>query len=127
LSAINESFRTQVGTGTSVNWPNRSSIIGAPRNDVVTAQIDQIEGSIGYIEYFFATSTNTPVALLQNASGEFVAPGEESGKAALAGAVVNGDDLRVWVTDPGFPLVPTRRVGTRKHRLSALAGTLIAC
>lgn len=104
LSAINETFRTEIGTGTSVSWPNRPNIVGAPRNDGVTAQINQIEGSIGYIEYFFATSTGTPVALLQNASGEFVAPSEESGKAALAGAVVSGDDLRVWVTDPKDPL-----------------------
>lgn len=103
LSEISEVFRERVGTGTSVSWPNRPNIIGAPRNDGVMAQINQIEGSIGYVEYFFATSTGAPVALLQNKAGEFVAPSDESGQAALAGADLSGDDLRIWVTDPADP------------------------
>lgn len=103
LSAINESFRTNVGTGTSVPWPAQPNIVGAPRNDGVTAQVNQTPGAIGYIEYFFATQTNAPMALLENASGNFVAPGAGAGQAALASADLSGDDLRIWVTDPTDP------------------------
>jgi len=103
LSAINESFRNRVGTGTSVSWPNQPNIIGAPRNDGVTATVNQTVGSIGYIEYFFATSTNAQVAMLENAAGQFVAPSDESGQAALADADLTGKDLRIWVTDPADP------------------------
>lgn len=103
LSAINESFRTRVGTGTSVSWPNQPNIIGAPRNDGVTATVNQTVGSIGYIEYFFATSTDAQVAMLENSAGQFVAPSDESGQAALAGVDLTGKDLRIWVTDPADP------------------------
>jgi phosphate transport system substrate-binding protein len=103
LSAISESFRTKVGTGTSVSWPTQPNIVGAPRNDGVTAQVNQTPGAIGYIEYFFATQTNSPMALLENASGKFVGPGAGAGQAALASADLSGDDLRIWVTDPSDP------------------------
>jgi hypothetical protein len=48
------------------------TIVGPPRKDRLTARIDRIERSIDYIEAFFATSTGTPIALLQNAAGELV-------------------------------------------------------
>ena len=103
LAAINDTFAEAVGVGTSVPWPSRPNFIGAPRNDGVTATLTQTPGAIGYIEYFFAVSTNTPMAALENAAGEFVAPGPESGQAAIASADFGGDDLRIWVTDPEDP------------------------
>ena len=103
LAAIDQSFADTVGVGTTVPWPSRPNFIGAPRNDGVTATITQTPGSIGYIEFFFAVSTGTPMAILENAAGEFVAPGPESGQAALASVDYAGDDLRIWVTDPEDP------------------------
>jgi len=103
LAAVNATFADEVGVGTTVPWPSRPNFIGAPRNDGVTATLTQTPGSIGYIEYFFAVSTNTPMATLENAAGEFVAPGPESGRAAIASADFGGDDLRIWVTDPEDP------------------------
>jgi len=103
LSAINETFAKTVGEGTTVPWPSLPSFIGSPRNDGVTATVTQTPGAIGYIEYFFAVSTNTPMAELENASGEFVAPGPDSGQAALASVDYSTDDLRLSVTDPSDP------------------------
>jgi phosphate transport system substrate-binding protein len=103
LSAINEAFRERIGTGTSVSWPALANFVGAPRNDGVTAQVSSTPGAIGYMEYFFASRTNTPVALLENAAGNFVKPDEKSGQAALASADFSGEDLRIWVTDPSDP------------------------
>ena len=76
-----------------------------------TATIEQTPGSIGYIEYGYAKLTGATSAMLENAAGEFVSPGPESGAAALAGAEF-GDaalpgsdvpDLVAWVWDPQGP------------------------
>lgn len=106
LAAISEAFKNEVGHGTTVQWPK--SFVKAPKNDGVTATIKQTPGAIGYIEYAFAMATKQPMALLENKAGQFVAPGDEAGKAALASAEFptsklpgsDAPDLRVWVTDP---------------------------
>lgn len=129
LSAISDVFRERVGTGTSVVWPSQSHFIGAPRNDGVMTQVNQIDGSIGYVEYFFASRTGSPVALLENRSGEFIAPTEMSGQAALASADLSSDDLRIWVTDPegpkAYPIVTfTWMLFYREHGNSSIQEAL---
>ena len=107
LSAINAEFKEKVGAAKSPAWPG-SNIVKAPKNDGVTATIKQTPGSIGYIEYGFAKLTKSPAAMLENQAGEFIAPGSESGAAALAttefpeGNLPGSDvpDLRAWATDP---------------------------
>ena len=106
LSAVSEEFKNTVGHGKTAQWPK--SFVKAPKNDGVTATIKQTPGAIGYIEYGYAIATKQPMAILQNKAGKFVAPGDESGKAALASAefptnMLPGSDtpdLRVWVSDP---------------------------
>ena len=106
LSAVSEEFKSTVGHGKTAQWPK--SFVKAPKNDGVTATIKQTPGAIGYIEYGYAIATKQPMAILQNKAGKFVAPGDESGKAALASAEFPTDmlpgsdtpDLRVWVSDP---------------------------
>jgi phosphate transport system substrate-binding protein len=107
LAAVSEEFAKEVGHGKSVNWPK--SFVGAPKNDGVAAMIKQTPGAIGYIEYGYAEATGQPMAVLQNKAGNYVAPGEDSGKAALASAEFpttdlpgyeGTPDLRVWVNDP---------------------------
>ena len=106
LSAVSEAFKSTVGQGTTVQWPK--NVVKAPKNDGVTATIKQTPGAIGYIEYGYAIATKQPMAILQNKAGKFVAPSDESGKAALASAEFptktlpgsDAPDLRVWVSDP---------------------------
>jgi phosphate transport system substrate-binding protein len=107
LAAASEEFKGSIGQGKSVNWPK--SFVGAPKNDGVAAMIKQTPGAIGYIEYGYAEATKQPMAILENKSGNFVAPGEKSGTAALASAEFPSSDLpgypgtpdlRVWVDDP---------------------------
>ena len=106
LSAVSEEFKSTVGHGKTAQWPK--SFVKAPKNDGVTATIKQTPGAIGYIEYGYAIATKQPMAILQNKAGKFVAPGDESGKAALASAEFptntlpgsDTPDLRVWVSDP---------------------------
>ncbi len=100
LSTIDEAFASEVGEGKTVPWPSLPTFVKAPKNDGITATVTQTPGSIGYIEYGYAKLTETPSALLENASGEFIAAGDAAGMAALASAEFEGDDLRVWVSDP---------------------------
>lgn len=100
LAAVDPAAEKTLGVGTNVQWPNQPNFVGAPRNDGVTATIMQTPGAIGYIEYGFAVLSKTPMAVLQNKVGEFVAPGGEAGKIALASADMTGDSLQVWVSDP---------------------------
>jgi phosphate transport system substrate-binding protein len=99
LSAISPAFAKGVGFGTTVEWPVSDKIVGAPKNDGVTATIKQTPGAIGYIEYGYAKLTKAPFALLQNKAGKYVLADTKSGQAALASAQL-GPDLRGWVEDP---------------------------
>jgi phosphate transport system substrate-binding protein len=99
LSAVSPAFSKQVGFGTTVEWPATDKIVGAPKNDGVTATIKQTPGAIGYIEYGFAKLTKTPIAHLQNKAGNYVLADAKTGEAALAVAQL-GQDLRGWVDDP---------------------------
>jgi phosphate transport system substrate-binding protein len=99
LSAINGEFAKQVGSGTTVQWPASDKIVGAPKNDGVTATIKQTPGALGYVEYGYAKLTKTKTALLQNKAGNYIEPGAQSGNAALANATL-GPDLRGWIADP---------------------------
>jgi phosphate transport system substrate-binding protein len=108
LAAIDEDFKNGPGAGTSVQWPGSDKIVKAPKNDGVTATIMQTPGAIGYIEYGFAKLTGTSMASLENAAGEYVAPGSEGGAEALASAEFD-DQMRAFVADPAgadaYPLV----------------------
>jgi phosphate transport system substrate-binding protein len=108
LSAINEDFKNNIGQAKSPQWPRSDKFVKAPKNDGITATIKQTPGSIGYIEYGYAKLTGATTAMLENKSGKFVAPGAESGAAALASAefpegnLPNSDvpNLIAWVWDP---------------------------
>lgn len=117
LSAVNSAFKGNIGQSKAPQWPTSHHFIKSPRNDGVTATVKQTPGAIGYVEYGYAKLTNTPVAHLQNKSGKFVAPGPDTGAAALAdapfpkGALPGSEipDLRAWVFEPegeqSYPIV----------------------
>jgi phosphate transport system substrate-binding protein len=99
VSSINATFATEVGSGTTVQWPKSDKMVAAPKNDGVTATIKQTPGAIGYIEYGYAKLTKADSAVLQNKAGNYVAASDKSGAATLASATL-GSDLRGWIEDP---------------------------
>jgi len=105
LSAISEDFAKNPGANTMPNWPVGTRSKG---NEGITASIMTTPGSIGYIEYGYARSQKLPMAILENKSGNFVAPTLASGQAALA-SVQLPDDMIVWASDPdgkdSYPIV----------------------
>ncbi len=118
LAAISEEFNKAVGKSKQPNWPSSGKFVAAPKNDGVTAQVQQNEGAIGYVEYGYAKLTGwKQIAQLENKSGNFVAAGPETGAAALAssefpgGTLPNSDvpNLIAWSWDPAgadsYPIV----------------------
>ncbi|RUS93985.1 hypothetical protein DSM106972_094560 [Dulcicalothrix desertica PCC 7102] len=73
-----------------------------------TAQIQQLPGSIGYLEYAFSVQNQIQVATLENKSGRFVEPTINSFTQALNNTTLP-DNLRVFITDPvgadSYPIV----------------------
>ncbi len=71
LSEVSDTWRDQVGSGTSVRWPTGQ---GARGNEGVSSMVSRSPGSIGYVESSFAVINRLPVAQLQNRAGNFVQP-----------------------------------------------------
>ena len=100
LSSISPEWEASIGQGKSVEWPtNKGKFIGGKGNEGVTASIQQNQGSIGYIEYGYAKQNSIPVATLQNSSGNFIVPTDDSASATLD-AVTLPENLRAFITDP---------------------------
>jgi phosphate transport system substrate-binding protein len=97
LSKVSPVWKSQVGKGTSVNWPVG---LGGKGNEGVTQLVKQNEGTIGYVELIYAISNGLPYADVRNAAGHFIEPSLNSVTAAAAGANLQADtDFRVSITD----------------------------
>jgi phosphate transport system substrate-binding protein len=83
LSKVSPDWKAKVGEGTAVNWPAGA---GGKGNEGVSAFVQRLPNSIGYVEYAYAKQNKMPYALLQNAAGNFVAPDDDTFAAAAAGA-----------------------------------------
>jgi phosphate transport system substrate-binding protein len=108
LSEISQEWADTIGQGTAIEWPTTGNFVGNRGNEGVTAQIQNVNGAIGYIEYGFAANNGLAMAALENQAGNFVIPSDESAQATLA-AVELPDNLRAFITDPegedSYPIV----------------------
>ncbi len=96
LSAISPEWQGKAGSGLSIQWPTG---VGIKSNAGVSAQIQQQEGAIGYVEYTYAKQLNMPMAALENKSGQYVLPSPAAAAKALAGQPLP-ENLRLFVPDP---------------------------
>jgi phosphate transport system substrate-binding protein len=105
LSKVSPEWKSRVGEGTSVQWP---SGVGGKGNEGVSSYVQQIKGSIGYVELAYALQNNMPYAQMQNAAGNWVRPNESSFAAAAANADwANARDFNLVITDaPGADAWP---------------------
>ncbi len=98
LSGVSSTWKSQVGSGTSVNWPVGA---GGKGSEGVTAIVTQTPGAIGYVELSYALQNNLPVGSVKNAAGTFVKPSLESTTDAVAAAMPNAPaDLRFLIVNP---------------------------
>ncbi len=83
LSKVNAEWKAKVGEGTAVNWPNGT---GGKGNEGVSAFVQRLPNSIGYVEYAYTKQNKMATVQLKNRDGAFVEPSEDGFKAAAAGA-----------------------------------------
>jgi phosphate transport system substrate-binding protein len=106
LDAISDTWRSEYGAATLVNWPGNS--MRASGNEGVASKIKQSVGAIGYVSYEFAIRAGLTTAMLQNRGGNYVAPGAESSMAALRDVELP-ENMRLYVPDPeqsrAYPIV----------------------
>lgn len=116
LGAISPEWKSKVGVGRSIAWPVG---IGAKGNEGVTAQIQQIPGAIGYVEYVYARQNKLSVAALENKSGNYIMPTPESAAKTLEAVKLPPDNLIAFITDPmgaeSYPIVTYTWLLTYEH------------
>jgi len=104
LSKVSSDWKTKVGTGKSPNWPAGT---GGKGNEGVGSQVQQIPGSIGYVELIYALQNKMVMASLQNKKGNFILPSLKTTNSAAN--VTLPDDTRISLTnsdaDDGYPIV----------------------
>jgi phosphate transport system substrate-binding protein len=83
LSKVSPEWKQKVGEGTAVQWPVG---LGGKGNEGVSAFVQRLPGSIGYVESAYAKQNKLTYAILKNADGNFVMPTDDSFKAAAAHA-----------------------------------------
>ena len=98
LSRVHPEWKAKVGEGTAVNWPVGA---GGKGNEGVAAFVNRLPNSIGYVEYAYVKQNKMTFALLKNKDGVFVAPDDESFKAAAAGADWNKSFYQLITDQPG--------------------------
>ena len=99
LAKVSPGFKQEIGEGKSVRWPDG---VGGKGNEGVASYVQQIDGSIGYVELAYALQTGMSYATLKNAAGNFVAPSAESFAAAAATADWAGArDFNLVITNAG--------------------------
>ena len=99
LSQISQQWSTQVGNATSVSWPGD---LGGSGSAGVAADVQQTPGAIGYIELAYAIQNKMSVALMQNSSGNYIAPSLTSASAAANGVSLPANTL-VMITNSSNP------------------------
>ena len=108
LSKVSADWKEKVGEGTSVNWP---AGVGGKGNEGVAAYVNQIKGSIGYVELAYAIQNKMSYAAVKNKAGAFVEPTPASFQAAAAGAD--------WTSQPDFYEVITDAQGKESWPIAA--------
>ena len=108
LSQVSPAWKSSVGEGTSVNWPTG---VGGKGNEGVAAYVNQIKGSIGYVEYAYVLQSKMTYGQVQNSAGQFISPSATSFQAAAASAD--------WSKAQDFNLVMTNAPGAQAYPVTA--------
>ena len=98
LSKVNAEWKAKVGEGTAVNWPVGA---GGKGNEGVSAFVQRLPNSIGYVEYAYAKQNKMSYMSLRNQAGTYVVPTDTAFKAAAADAVWTKSFYQVLTEQPG--------------------------
>ena len=98
LSKVSPEWKSKVGESTAVNWPVGA---GGKGNEGVSAFVNRLPNSIGYVEYAYVKQNKMTFALMENSAGVFVKPDEDAFKSAAAGADWSKSFYQVLTNQPG--------------------------
>ena len=98
LSKVSKEFKETIGEGTAVNWRVGA---GGKGNEGVSAMVRQLPGALGYVEYAYVKQAKMNWAQVQNREGQWIAPDDETFKAAAAGADWNKSFFQILTDQPG--------------------------
>ncbi len=114
LSKVSKVWQDSIGNAKAVKWP---AGVGGKGNEGVSAYVQRIKGSIGYVEYAYALQNKLAYSLLQNRAGKYVAPTSTTFQAAAA----NAD----WAKAEGFYLVLTDQPGDESWPITGASFILV--
>ena len=98
LSKVSPEWKQRAGEGTAVNWPLG---MGGKGNEGVSAFIQRIPNSIGYVEYAYAKANKLSYGLVRNAAGSYPDPDDKSFQAAAASADWAKSFYQILTEQPG--------------------------
>lgn len=114
LSKVSDDWKTKVGSDTAVGWPTG---LGGKGNAGVANFVNQVKGSIGYVEYAYALQNNMAYTKMVNNAGKTVSPEIKSFQAASA----NADFAKV----DGFYLILTDQPGAESWPITGATWVLM--
>jgi len=114
LSKVSADWKTKVGEGTSVNWPNG---VGGKGNPGVASYVQQVDGAIGYVEYAYVIENKLIYTDMVNKAGKRLSPTMEAFQAAAA----NADFTKV----KDFYLILTDQPGDKSWPITAATYMLL--
>ncbi|HEX3675317.1 MAG TPA: phosphate ABC transporter substrate-binding protein PstS [Rhizomicrobium sp.] len=108
LSKMSPEWKDKVGSDTSVSWPSGLSGKG---NAGVAGQVQQVSGTIGYVEFAYAMQSNMTYMDMTNSEGKRVMPT----MGAFQSAAANADFSKVQ----DFYLILTNQPGAKSWPITA--------
>jgi len=126
LTKVNAEWKTKVGHGTSVQWPNG---IGGQGNEGIANQVRNTQGGVGYIELAYARQNKIPYGLVKNRAGNYVDPDPKNVTNAAASLKEVPADLRFSITDQAgaqaYPIAGSTWVLLYRNQQDAEQGKLV--
>ena len=98
LSKVSPEWKEKVGSSTAVQWPIG---LGGKGNEGVSAFVQRLPGSIGYVEYAYAKQNKMTYAMMQNKEGKFVNPVASAFAAAGKYADWSHEFYEILTNEPG--------------------------
>jgi phosphate transport system substrate-binding protein len=114
LSKVSPDWKSRVGADAAVSWPEG---VGGKGNEGVSAYVQRIKGSIGYVEYAYAKKNKMSYTQLKNKDGQFVLPDDPTFQAAATYAD--------WSKAPGFYEILTDEPGKNSWPITGASFILI--
>lgn len=114
LSKVSPEWKDKVGANSAIAWPEG---VGGKGNEGVASYVQNIKGSIGYVEYAYAKRNKMPYAQMKNKDGNFVQPDDESFAAAASNAA--------WQEVPNFYEILTEQPGKQSWPITGASFILM--